>query len=251
MKKRIFAAILIIMLMTCTVPVWARAGGGGGSSSGGGGGSSSSHTSASSHGSSGRGNISGLVMQGIFFIVVTSGGTILLLWKARVAKGRSRRAMEAFARLGGNWDAREVQRQAEEAYYQIQECWRRMDINYGAPYLSPELQAEFDSKIQWMAVRNEEVVQKKVRLLKAMPVFVQDAPGEEQDVIWYLIQGKMTGYYIDKNTRQIVRGNPKPEMFIEYWKFVYRNKRWVLHEIKQQDEIDIESFMNETGVHKL
>ena len=66
-----------------------------------------------------------------------------------------------------------------------------MDISYGAPYLSEELQKEFDSKIQWMVLRNEEVIQKNVRLLRAMPVSVQDEPGEEQDVIWYLIHGKV------------------------------------------------------------
>lgn len=244
MRKRIFMSVMIIMLMiVCTIPVWARAGGGG-SSGGGGGSSSSSHVSSSNHGGSGRGSVSGLILQGIFVVAVTSGGTILLIWKARVAKGRSRRAMEVFAQLGENWDAKEVQRQVEEAYYQIQECWRRMDINYGAPYLSPKLQQEFDSKIQWMAVRNEEVIQKNVKLLRAMPVSVQDEPGEENDVIWYLIQGKMTGYYIDRNTRQIVRGSSRPEMFFEYWKFVYRNKRWVLHEIKQKEEIDIDTFVN-------
>ena len=44
-----------------------------------------------------------------------------------------------------------------------------MDISYGAPYLSQELMEEFDSKIQWMQVRGEAVVQKNVKLLSAMP----------------------------------------------------------------------------------
>ena len=198
----IFAALLLVLL---AVPVWGRAGGGG--SSGGGG-----------------------------------GGSIVLIRKARAARARSQKAMAFYAQLGDNWDYREIQRQVEETYFQVQECWRRMDVSYGAPYLSQELMEEFDSKIQWMQVRGEAVVQRNVKLLSAMPVYVEDNPGEEYDMIWYLIHGKMTGYYIDVNTRRVVRGNTRPEAFFEYWKFVYRGERWVLQEIKQEDEMDIDAL---------
>ena len=198
----IFAALLLVLL---AVPVWGRAGGGG--SSGGGG-----------------------------------GGSIVLIRKARAARARSQKAMAFYAQLGDNWDYREIQRQVEETYFQVQECWRRMDVSYGAPYLSQELIEEFDSKIQWMQVRGEAVVQRNVKLLSAMPVYVEDNPGEEYDMIWYLIHGKMTGYYIDVNTRKVVRGNTRPEAFFEYWKFVYRGERWVLQEIKQEDEMDIDAL---------
>lgn len=242
MKKRILAIVLTVLLtLFCAFTVSARAGGGGGGSSGGGGGGSSSHHSGSYYGhSSGRSSIAGLVIQGVFILVLTSGGSILLICKARKAKIKSRRAMEFFAQMGDNWDAKEIQRQVEESYFQIQECWRRMDVDYGAPYLSEELQKEFDSKIQWMSVRGEEVIQKNIRLLSAMPVAVQDGPGEDKDVIWYLIHGKMTGYYIDRQNKKVVRGSTRPEAFFEYWKFVYRNKRWVLHEIRQKEEMDID-----------
>lgn len=246
MKKRVGrAAVFFLLLFVFCIPVWARAGGGGGGGGSGGGssgGSSSGSYGSSSHRSSGRDNIFNLLFQGGLFLIVTSGGSILLVLKARKAKARSRRAMACFAQLGDNWDAEEIQRQVEEAYFQVQECWRRMEVEYGAPYLSPKLQEEFGTKLQWMEIRGEEVVQKNVKLLSAMPVSVQDEPGEEQDVIWYLIHGKMTGYYIDKRTRQIIRGNKKPEAFFEYWKFIYRNKRWVLHEIRQQNEVDIDTF---------
>ena len=198
----IFAALLLVLL---AVPVWGRAGGGG--SSGGGG-----------------------------------EGSIVLIRKARAARARSQKAMAFYAQLGDNWDYREIQRQVEETYFQVQECWRRMDVSYGAPYLSQELMEEFDSKIQWMQVRGEAVVQRNVKLLSAMPVYVEDNPGEEYDMIWYLIHGKMTGYYIDVNTRKVVRGNTRPEAFFEYWKFVYRGERWVLQEIKQEDEMDIDAL---------
>ncbi len=253
-KAGVMIAAILICLM-CSMPVWARAGGGGGGSgSGGSSGSGGGSFSGSSSDASGSesGNIVGVFVQGMFLLVLASGGSIALIWKGRKAKRRSRQAMKVFAQMGDNWDAKEIQRQVEEAYFQIQECWRRMDISYGAPYLSEELQKEFDSKIQWMVLRNEEVIQKNVRLLRAMPVSVQDEPGEEQDVIWYLIHGKMIGYYVNRESRRVVRGKTRPEAFFEYWKFVYRNKRWVLQEIRQQNEMDIDAMENtQSTVHKL
>ena len=237
----IFTALFLVLL---AVPVWGRAGGGGGSSGGGGGSSGGgSHSSYYSGSSGSRGSgLAGVILQaGVVFFAV-SGGTIVLLRKARAARARSRKAMAFYAQLGDNWDYREIQRQVEETYFQVQECWRRMDVSYGAPYLSQELMEEFDSKIQWMQVRGEAVVQRNVKLLSAMPVYVEDNPGEEYDMIWYLIHGKMTGYYIDVNTRKVVRGNTRPEAFFEYWKFVYRGERWVLQEIKQKDEMDIDAL---------
>ncbi len=241
-KKALVVLVIVILTFIFTVPVLARAGGGGssGGSSGGSGGSSMSHHSDSSR--SVRSNPLGSLFQLIFFVAVTSGGSIVFIKKARMAQRRSRRTMAVFAEIGENWNADEIQRQVEESYFQIQECWRRMDVSYGAPYLSKELQKDFDSKIQWMQIRNEEVVQENVKLLSAMPIAVIDEEGEEKDTIWYLIHGKMTGYYIDKSTRLIVRGKKRPEAFYEYWKFVYRNRRWVLSEIKQKDEVDIDSF---------
>lgn len=247
-KKALVAWGILILTVMLTVPVLARAGGGGssgGSSGGSGGGSGvSHHTNRSGSDSSGsdRPNPLGSFLQLVILVTVASGGSIVFIRKARMASRRSRKAMEVFSQIGENWNADEIQHQVEESYFQIQECWRRMDISYGAPYLSEELQKDFDIKIQWMQIRNEEVVQENVKLLSAMPVAVIDEEGEEKDTIWYLIHGKMTGYYIDKNTRLIVRGKKRPEAFYEYWKFVYRNKRWVLSEIKQKDEIDIDSF---------
>lgn len=244
-NKKYILIIAALLLILFAVPVWGRAGGGG-SSGGGGGGSSSGGGSYSSHSGyyrGGRGSgIAGMILQSGVVIFAAGGGSIVLIRKARAARARSRKAMAFYAQLGDNWDYREVQRQVEETYFQVQECWRRMDISYGAPYLSQELMEEFDSKIQWMQVRGEAVVQKNVKLLSAMPVYAEDNPGEEYDMIWYLIHGKMIGYYIDTKNRKVIRGNTRPEAFFEYWKFVYRGERWVLQEIRQKEEMDIDTL---------
>lgn len=237
-KKGLGFALILLLLITCAMPVFARAGGGG--SSGGGSSGGGSHSYHSGRSSSGSGNIVGF---GVMAFVLGGGGSAaVLLFKARKARRRAHRAMAVFAQSGRNWDYREVQNQVEETYFQIQECWRRMDITYGTPYMSERIQKEFHTKLEWLKMKNQEVVQKKVRLLQAIPVAVQDEAGEDADVIWYLIRGKMTGFYINKNTRRIVRGENKPEAFFEYWKFIYRNGRWVLDEIRQEHEVDIDAL---------
>lgn len=228
MKKRLGISISILILcLLCSITVFAHSGSGYSDSS-------ESKTE----------DIVVVFLQWTLFGISAGGGTFLLLQKAKKARRNSRQAMGFFAQMGDNWNSREIQCQVEEAYFQIQECQRRMDITYGAPYLSEEMQKELDSKMQWMKVRNEEIVQMNVRLLSAMPVCAQDEPDEEQDVLWYLIHGKMVRYYIDGTSRQVIRGETKPEAFFEYWKFVYRNKRWVLDEIRQQNEMDIDAFEN-------
>ena len=160
----IFAALLLVLL---AVPVWGRAGGGGSSGGGGGGGSSSGGGSYSSHSSyyrGGRGSgIAGMILQAGVVIFAAGGGSIVLIRKARAARARSQKAMAFYAQLGDNWDYREIQKQVEETYFQVQECWRRMDVSYGAPYLSQELMEEFDSKIQWMQVRGERWVLQEIK----------------------------------------------------------------------------------------
>lgn len=247
MKRNCMIGFILFLLLLWTIPVWGRAGGGGSSSSSGGSSSSSSHSGSHYYGNSsrhGRPGIGGYIVQIVLAGAVAGGGSLILIVKGKAARTKSRRAMAVYAQLGDNWDAQEIQRQVETAYFEIQECWRRMDASYASAFLTEELRKEFHSKLQWMQVRGEEVVQKNVRLLSAVPVCALDEPGEENDVLWYLIHGKMIGYYIKKETAEVVRGTSRPEAFFEYWKFVFRDGRWVLAQIKQKDEMDIDALSN-------
>jgi hypothetical protein len=102
-------------------------------------------------------------------------------------------------------------------------------------------------KLEWIEVKNEKVIQKNVSLLSANPVFVHDEEGVEKDQIWYLIHGKMTGFYVDKDTNMLTRGNPRPEAFYEYWSFVYQNNGWVLDKIRQKEEMDLDQLISVQG----
>ena len=80
--------------------------------------------------------------------------------------------------------------------------------------------------------------------LSAVPVHTFDDLGKDQDYIWYLIHGKMIDYVVDEKTGRMIRGSRKNEAFYEYWKFIHLNGHWVLDEIRQKDEMDIDEFAN-------
>lgn len=247
MIKKSFKTILLLLflLLTIQMTVYARAGGGGGGGSGGGsGGGGSSYVSSgrrTSSGSRGSGNIVFLVQAAVIFLA-SSGGVYLLRARAIRSSLVSKEMMREIESLEGGWNYHLVQSQVKEAYYAIQDCWGEMNADLAGEYLSEGLREEFQMKLDWMRLRKEEPVQRHVKLICAYPVSVHDEFGEEHDYIWYYIEGRMTDYTIHSETREIIKGTTKSERFVEYWKFVKRNRRWVLDQILQKDDVELEDL---------
>lgn len=252
LKKLVILLFAIMLLgLFSQQNVEARAGGGGSGGSGGSsGGSGSSSSSSHYHDSNSRGRHNDPISSLINYIVIGvsfCGGAIIFTYKVQKAKKRSKQWMNYFAKSECNWNYREIQQQVKKAYFEVQECWRIQDASYAKDYMSEECYEIFRMKLEWIMVNNEEVVQQNVKLLSANPVFVHNDEGTTKDQIWYLIHGKMTGFYIDKDTRMLTRGNSKPEAFYEYWLFVYQNNKWVLDKIKQKNEMDLNQLIGAQG----
>lgn len=232
--------------MCFTITGYARAGGGGsggGGSSGGSGGSSGSGSHGHYYGSGGRQSSPlGNILWGGTFLCIAGAGTIVFRYRIQKAKRKSIQSMKMYEKPGEEWNPKELTKYVKHAYFVIQECWRRQDTSYAEQYLSKNLSQNWNSKLGWMEVNHEKPVQEQVRLLSATPVFAFDNEGEEHDRVIYLIHGKMIGYYINTDTGAVVRGKKVPEAFYEYWTFIREEGRWVLDEIKQKDEVEIEEL---------
>lgn len=242
MKKHkvIFRILLIVICCMCfTVTGYARAGGGG--SSGGSGSSSGSGAHSHYYGQGGRrgGPVEMIIWWGTF-ICMAGAGTIVFHYGIQKAKRKSLRSMKSFEKPGEEWNPKKMKKYVKHAYFVIQECWRRQDTSYAEKYLSKNLIQNWNSKLGWMEVNHEKPVQERVRFLNAAPVFAFDKEGEEHDRVIYLIHGRMIGYYINTDTGEVVRGKTSPETFYEYWVFIREDGRWVLDEIRQKDEVDVE-----------
>lgn len=247
MKKHILYLIVVLFLvliltnLSSTV-VYARLGGG--SSSGGSGGSSSSSGTShyhSSHTGSNNGNSSPIesIISFIIFIIFT--GFSGIIFKAKIIKSKihSKQLMKILDDKDEAWKYENVQKQVEKAYFILQKAWTNQELNKAKEYISKKLYDRYQSKIEWMQIRNQKNILKKISLIDASPISINDDEDDSKDYIWYYIEGSMIDYTINVDTKEIVDGENIKTRFIEYWKFGREDKgKWVLCEILQEDEKD-------------
>lgn len=242
MKKSMNIIFLTVCFCLCmSVACFARAGGGGSGGGGSSGGGAGHHSYNTADGNSTSNSIRTIIWDiGTLFII--GGGSLIFFYKVQKAHYKSKQLIKSYEKLEMNWDYKEMQTYIEDAYFKIQECWRRQDVDYAKDYLSESLQKSWKAKLAWMQMREEVEVQNHVQLLSARPVKVVNPEGTEHDEVWYLIHGKMQDYRIKKTTGEFLEGNRKPVAFYEYWRFIYFENHWVLDEIFQKEDINIDDL---------
>ena len=90
-----------------------------------------------------------------------------------------------------------------------------MDQDIAINYSTEKLYNNHKTKLEWMKVRNERNILKKVKLLSIRVFGMEVDKVENTRSIWVAIKGSM----------------------IDYWKFNNVNDRWILDEIKQSGDI--------------
>lgn len=253
MKKRIKIVISLFLIMSlCTTMCYARVGGGGssggGSSSGGSSSSSSSSSGSHSHAqSNSNSNPIVTIFQYIMFSIVAGFSAIVFRFRLKKAKRNSKKLMDLLDDKDAMWKYKKIQKQVETAYYKIQKAWGDQDMTQAKDWIEEEYYQTLQTKIEWMKIRNQKNVLKKISLLEAIPVSVQDDPDNTKDCVWYYIRGSMIDYTVDTTTNLIVEGKNAKTIFVEYWKFVRDEEaaRWKLAQILQADEKDKIVFQEE------
>ena len=251
--KKIISVILITIILFSVLavtvcaengdliwnPVSLRAGGGS-SGGGGGGGSSGGSGGSHSHGSgSGRqltlfeSILSFVLMPFVFF-----SSSIAFYIKLTKRSRKAKKLMKQMKKSDSAWKYGQVTYDVEEGFLAIQQAWTNMDMSTASQYMSDELLDSFQTKLNWMKYKNQRNVLEKISLVSALPVAVYDDSDNSRDYIWFYIKGRMVDYTIDTDTQLIVEGSTSPSSFVEYWKFVRRNDRWVLSHILQKNEED-------------
>ena len=67
---------------------------------------------------------------------------------------------------------------------------------------------------------------------------IQDSQGTDKDNIWVQIEAKSLDYTINDETNEVIDGdNHRCIQYQEYWKFIRREERWVLDQIKQVKDV--------------
>ncbi|MDZ5035042.1 Tim44-like domain-containing protein, partial [Clostridium perfringens] len=143
-----------------------------------------------------------------------------------------------------NWDYDNIKNDIEEAFYKVQIAWMERNQDLAKEYMSEKLYIRHKSNTGWMKVRKEKNILEKMKLLSATPIALKDQDGTSSDCLWIHIRAKSIDYTINEETNEIIEGNKyRATHFEEYWKFIKSEKRWVLDEIKQIDDInDLDFF---------
>lgn len=239
--KKILTILTIIMLIVSfnASYIYARAGGGGSSSGSSGGSSSGSPTHSGTNSNSTSSNPIARILNYIIFGFITFFSAILFRIKLMKAKRNSKKLMNLLDNKDDAWKYKNIQKQVEESYFVIQNAWTNQDMASAKDYMEKGLYENFNSKIEWMQLRNEKNVLKKISLKEAMPVSIYDDENDQKDFVWYYINGNMIDYTININTNELMKGNEFKKSFVEYWKYVRKeDTKWVLAEILQEDEKD-------------
>ncbi|MBR6503289.1 MAG: Tim44 domain-containing protein [Clostridia bacterium] len=249
-KKTITLIIIILMLVSCiSITVYAdnadafysdsiitlRAGGGGSGGSGGGGGGSSSGSSHNS-GTGRQPTLFESIIQFIMMPFVLFSSSIIFYIKLTKRSRKSKKLMKQMMQSDNAWKYKDISSTVKESFIAIQTAWSDMDMSPASQYMSDELYDNFQTKLNWMAYRNQKNVLNNVQLLKALPVAVYDDCDDSRDYIWFYIKGKMVDYIIDTNTQLKVSGNTSATTFVEYWQFTRKENNWVLNKILQKNE---------------
>lgn len=251
MKKIIKNTLLILLFLALLMPstyAFGRAGGGG-SGGGGGGGSSSSGRSRSSSTTRRRNTLMGNIVNIVFLGVGVAGATIgRIKYKAKILKKKSQSisAIKKFEREDEGWDYTNIKNDITDTFYKVQKAWMERDQSLAKDCMSEDIYKKHETKTNWMKIKGEKNILKDIKLLEINPVGAMDSQDDLNDTLWVNIKAEMIDYTINENTNTVVSGSRNTkDTFEEFWKFIRRNNRWVLDEIRQVEEVqDLNEFYN-------
>ena len=214
-----------------------RAGGGGSSGGSSGGSPSGSHSGRGNH-STRPMSLLGRILNYMIFGFLFFFSAIIFYVKVLRASINSRRLLKMIDDKDPTWNYKIMEKQVIQAFYSIQESWTNMDMTSSKNYMDDDLYEQFQMKLEWMKMGDKQNVLKRIRLVDLKPISIHDDEEDERDLVWFYLKGKMVDYTINIGTNEKIEGSNYAKSFVEFWKFVRKEDRWVLAKILQKEEAD-------------
>lgn len=240
--KKMVTMIVLLLLISAPINVFARAGGGGGGHSGG----SSSHSSSSSSGRGGYSNSNEpkSLLDKIKSVLIVVGFSLVARWKKIIAAMKRRylgvevrASLKKLKKEHAHCDWKRVKLDIKEDFYKIQDAWTKRDQEISKEYMSEYLYESHKTQCSWMRIKNEINILEGMKIKSITPMSLEVGQGEKDSIV-VCISAKAKDYIIKESTGEVLRGNYRiRESFNEYWRFVWNNQRWIADEITQVDEI--------------
>ncbi len=126
----------------------------------------------------------------------------------------------------------------------IQIAWRERNQDFAKEFMSDYMYERLKLQTDAMKLMKEKNIIKKIALLEANPIGLQDKEGISKDCIWVHIKAKAKDYTINEETNEVIKGDDSISVhFEEYWKFIKKDKRWILDDIRQiYEKTDLDFF---------
>lgn len=230
--------LVLIIFFTATNLVTARAGissssSGSSSTSS----SSSRHIKRHNHNDSTQNTIASFLGH-LSILLIVGSSVIVFEIKLINRKRHSKKIMRLLSNKDHTWKYKNIQKRVVDTYYNLQKAWTNQNLKIAKDYISPELYDMYEIRIEWMKMRKQKNILKKIKLKKVVPIQLNDDKDDSKDYIWYYIKGQMIDYTINVSTLEIVSGDTVKSTFVEYWKFGKSNNKWVLKQIIQKKDQD-------------
>ncbi|MFX0548691.1 Tim44 domain-containing protein [Hathewaya histolytica] len=232
--------ILIIFISMQGAVVMARAGGGGSSS--GGSSSSSSSRRYSSHSSSSTDDFdikTSIIIPLILFILIalfTDRKEIYYYIRDYKRYLKTKKMLKNLSEVDKVWNYDKLKIRVEKTFYTVQDAWMNRNYKLAKEYMSQTLYSIHKNQVKWLAKQKEKNILENIRVLNISPVKVETFVSSSENTIWFSIKATMADYTIDEKTGMIIDGDCKNTKFVEYWKFIREDYKWVLDEILQRNE---------------
>ena len=142
------------------------------------------------------------------------------------------------------WNLNNIKKDIEETFYMIQIAWRERNQDFAKEFMSDYMYERLKLQTDAMKLMKEKNIIKKIALLEANPIGLQDKEGISKDCIWVHIKAKAKDYTINEETNEVIKGDDSISVhFEEYWKFIKKDKRWILDDIRQiYEKTDLDFF---------
>ncbi len=203
--KSILIVTFICMLLLVANDIFARAGGGSGSGKGGGG-------------------IFGLIIWGIYTIIIT----VVLIVKTISSKN----IISWASKKDHFWDANKMKAHAKSMFFSMQQAWMDRNIDSVKELITEELYEDYKQQLAFMTNSKEINMLESIDVSSIRIISCEDFNDNTKDSFIAYIKGSMIDYTIYEKTKRVKKNHKKEvEDFKDTYHFVRQDNKWLLNYI--------------------
>ena len=204
-------AIFSLTIFTTLIhyDLFARAGGGGGK---------------------GGGNILGLLLWGIYTLIIS----IILFFKVR----KSKKIIAIDSQYDSFWNFEQMRNNGKEVFFKMQEAWMQQDIDMVKDIITQRLYEDYKTQLEVMKNAGEKNILSDINVSNVRIIGCEDYLDNSHDSYIAHIKGDIIDYTINEQTNEVIKNAKKEsENFADIYHFKRKDNKWLLDHIDNKVHI--------------